>query len=231
MVATPSSKRTPRRPPKTAPQKPRARGPRRTRYHHGNLREALVEATIEIIESEGLEAVSVREAAKRAGVSAGAPFRHFPSKRALLTAVAEEAHRRFRTEIEEALAEAEASGPLARMAALGTAYLRWANRNPTAFRVVSTRELIDYEGSDFLRRDNEALRATIAGLMAEAAGAGKLRSADLPHVELAARALVYGLARMAIDGHFAQWRIAGETPEESMRVVLALFMASIAAAD
>ncbi len=208
---------------------PTPKPPRRRRYHHGNLRQALVAATLEIIETEGLEAVTVRAAAKRADVSPGAPFRHFPSKRALLTAVAEEAHRRFRVEIEEALAAAANSGPLTRMAALGAAYLRWASRNPTAFRVVSTRELIDYEGSDYLRRDNEALRATIAGLMREAGQARQLRFADPAHIELAARALVYGLARMAIDGHFAQWRIAGETPEQSMQAVLDLFMASIAA--
>ena len=62
---------------------------KRPRYHHGNLKEALVNATVKLIEERGVEKVSVREAAKRVGVSSGAPFRRFPTRTALLTAVAE----------------------------------------------------------------------------------------------------------------------------------------------
>ena len=61
------------------------------RYHHGSLVEALIAATIDIIEARGVEHVSVREVARRAGVSSGAPFRHFATKTALLTAVGEQA--------------------------------------------------------------------------------------------------------------------------------------------
>lgn len=60
----------------------------------------------------------MREAARRAGVSPGAPFRHFPSRDALIMAVAEEAQRRFRAEIDVALAAAPASDPLARFSVL-----------------------------------------------------------------------------------------------------------------
>ena len=70
----------------------------RTSYRHGNLREALIEAAIQLVEEVGPENVSVREAAKRAGVSPGAPFRHFASKTALLTAVADQAMGLFRAE-------------------------------------------------------------------------------------------------------------------------------------
>src|SRR5713101_6424822 len=87
-------------------------------YHHGDLRAALVDASLAIIEERGPEQVSVREAAKRAGVSSGAPFRHFPSRTALMTAVAEEAQRRFRAEVDATLAAAP-SEPLARFHALG----------------------------------------------------------------------------------------------------------------
>src|SRR5262249_48598255 len=94
-------------------------------YHHGDLRRALIDAALKLAE-EGLPAVSVREAARRAGVSPGAPFRHFDSRDALMTAVAEEAQRRFRAEIEIALAEAPDGDPLQRFRAFGLAYLRWA---------------------------------------------------------------------------------------------------------
>ena len=60
-----------------------------TTYHHGNLRQVLIDATLALIEEGGPEAVTVREAARRAGVSPGAPFRHFPTRTSLMTAVAE----------------------------------------------------------------------------------------------------------------------------------------------
>ena len=105
---------------------------------------------MQLVGEGGPEAVSVREAARRAGVSPGAPFRHFPSREALMNAVAEEAQRRFRAEIDTALAEAPAD-PLGRFRCLGIAYLRWALRNPTHFEVISTRRLFDHERSSVNR--------------------------------------------------------------------------------
>ena len=124
MPVTAKPKRRPAKNP-AAPPKP---------YHHGDLRRVLIEAALQLAEQGGAAAVSVREAARRAGVSPGAPFRHFPSRDALMTAVAAEAQRRFRAEIEAALAKAPADDPLARFRALGLAYLRWAMRNPPISR-------------------------------------------------------------------------------------------------
>jgi AcrR family transcriptional regulator len=174
-------------------------------YHHGDLRQALVGAALDIAAERGLEKVTVREAGVRAGVSSGAPFRHFPTKTALMTAVAEEAMRRFRTEIGAELAATTELSPMARFEALGRAYLAWALKNPTHFQVISARELIDFESSETLVRLNDEIRAMMRTLLAQAAAAGEVRPAD-PEVEnLVGRALVYGLARMWTDGHFAQW--------------------------
>src|SRR3979411_2764760 len=129
------------RPAKTTAAKPRrraARAPPPKPYHHGDLRRGLIEAALQLVEEGGAEALSVREAARRAGVSPGAPFRHFPSRNALMTAVAEEAQRRFRAEIAAAMAEAPGGDPLARFRSLGVAYLRWAMRNPAHFEVISS---------------------------------------------------------------------------------------------
>src|SRR5450631_2667654 len=105
-------------------------------YHHGDLKRVLIDAALQLVNEGGAEAVSVREAARRAGVSPGAPFRHFPSRDALMMAVAEEAQRRFRAEIDVALAAAPAHDPLARFRCFGLAYLRWAMRNPAHFEII-----------------------------------------------------------------------------------------------
>src|ERR1700675_2544127 len=139
--------------------KPRRRLPRRPLllpkpYHHGDLKRVLIDAALGLAEEGGAAAVSVREAARRAGVSPGAPFRHFPSRTALLTAVAEEAQRRFRAEIASALAEAPGRDPLARFRSLGVAYLRWAMRNPAHFEVISSGKYFDHAAAAGLTRDN-----------------------------------------------------------------------------
>src|SRR5258705_10098767 len=82
-------------------------------YHHGDLRRVLIDAAVDLVGEGGPDAVSVREAARRAGVSPGAPFRHFASRDALMAAVAEEAQRRFRAEIDATLAKVPVDDPLA----------------------------------------------------------------------------------------------------------------------
>jgi AcrR family transcriptional regulator len=201
-----------------------ARPKRRTHYHHGRLREALLEAAERMIEEEGPEAVTVREAARRAGVSPGAPFRHFASRSALMTAVAERAMQRFKDEIARAEASVDAADSRARYLALGRAYLRWATRHPAQFRVISTRSLIDFEGSDSLRRDNDAIRALMREIVAQGQSRGQMRSADPDTLELLAKALSYGLARMYVDGHFLQWDVSQREAPAAMQRVLELFL-------
>jgi AcrR family transcriptional regulator len=196
-------------------------------YHHGNLRRVLVEAALQLVAEGGMDAVSVREAARRAGVSPGAPFRHFPSRDALMQAVAEEAQRRFRAEIEVALAGAPPGDPLGRFRALGLAYLRWAMRNPTHFEVISSRRLFDHDRAVAVSNDNAELIALTERTLADAFAAGQLRTSDLKEVQIAGRALVYGFARMNIDGHFPRWGVAAPEAERTAAAILDLFIAGI----
>jgi AcrR family transcriptional regulator len=204
----------------------RAPGPRP--YHHGDLRRVLVEAALQLVAEGGMDAVSVREAARRAGVSPGAPFRHFPSRDALMQAVAEEAQRRFRAEIEAALAAAPPGDPLGRFRALGLAYLRWAMRNSTHFEVISSRRLFDHDRAATVSSDNAALIALTERTLADAFAAGQLRTSDLKEVQIAGRALVYGFARMNIDGHFPRWGVAAPETERTAAAILDLFIEGIA---
>lgn len=210
------------------PKRPAGRKPSSKPYHHGDLRRALIDAALQLVNEGGADAVSVREAARRAGVSPGAPFRHFPSRDALIQAVAEEAQRRFRAEVEQTLAGAPADDPLGRFRCLGLAYLRWAMRNPTHFEIISSRRLFDHDNAGVVSRDNAALIELTERTLAEAFADGQLRSADLKRVQIAGRALVYGFARMHIDGHFPRWGVADADVESSAVAVLDLFIDGIA---
>jgi AcrR family transcriptional regulator len=218
---------------KPASAKPKRRAARRPppaarSYHHGDLRRVLIDAASQLAEEGGAEAVSVREAARRAGVSPGAPFRHFPSRDALMTAVAEEAQRRFRAEIDVALDTAPAD-PLARFRCFGLAYLRWAMRNPAHFEIISSGRLFDHDGAAGLSQDNAELIDMTGRMLADALAQGQLRPVDLNQVRLAARALVYGFARMNIDGHFPRWGVADAEAEHAAEAIIDLFIEGIAA--
>ena len=170
----------------------------------------------------------MREAARRAGVSPGAPFRHFESREALMTAAAEEAQRRFRVEIETALGEAPADDPLLRFRSFGLAYLRWAMRNPAHFEIISTGRYFDHDRAASLSRDNAELIAMTERTLSEAFARGQLRITDLKAVQIAGRALVYGFARMNIDGHFPRWGVGKDEIEHNAEAILDLFIQGIA---
>jgi len=200
-------------------------------YHHGNLVEALIAVTVEIIEERGVEHVSVREAAKRAGVSPGAPFQHFSSKTALLTAVAEQAMGRLTQAVAAAQSNVDTNRPIAILEAIGRGYLQWALTNPTHFEIINSRTLIDFEASDSLRTQNAAIRHRMFDLLTHAREQGQLiKGLDLNYIVLTARALVYGLARMAIDGHFPRWH-PSEPPPQAMQNALRLFIGQITASS
>jgi AcrR family transcriptional regulator len=218
MIVTAKARRPPAKNP-AAPPKP---------YHHGDLRRVLIEAALQLAGEGGAAAVSVREAARRAGVSPGAPFRHFPSRDALMTAVAGEAQAHFRAEIKAALAEVPEADPLARFRAIGLAYLRWAMRNPAHFEIISSGRYFEHDKATELSRDNAELIGLVERTLAEAFALGQLRSGDLKRVQVAGRALVYGFARMNIDGHFLRWGISEHEAVPTAEAILDLFIEGIA---
>jgi AcrR family transcriptional regulator len=216
--------------PSTPKRRPVRRPPDQARpYHHGDLRRVLIDAALQLAKEGGAEAVSVREAARRAGVSPGAPFRHFESRDALMTAVAEEAQRRFRAEIDAALAKTPAGDPLARFRGIGLAYLRWAMRNPAHFEIISSGRYFAHDEAGELSRDNAELIGMTERLLAEAFALGQLRVVDLKRVQIAARALVYGFARMNLDGHLPRWGVADAEIERAGQAIIDLFIEGIAA--
>lgn len=112
----------------TDPREPPESG-RRKSYHHGNLREALVEAARVLIEEKGPLGFTMAEAARAAGVSPAAPYRHFAGREELIEAVALQGFTLFAERLERATEGGERA-PLAAFTAAGNAYLDFARANP-----------------------------------------------------------------------------------------------------
>ena len=105
---------------------------KRARYHHGDLRNALLEATIELVRERGARGFGVSEAARRAGVSITAPYRHFANREAMLAAVALSGF----TDLEEVFTRREEKDPTEALVALADAYVAFARADPALFEVM-----------------------------------------------------------------------------------------------
>jgi AcrR family transcriptional regulator len=188
---------------------------RRRPYHHGNLRVALVDAALELVDREGVEALTLRAVARAAGVSPAAPYRHFTDKRALLAAVAEEGFRLLASALRGA-GDAGAD-PRARFGARGNAYVAFATRHPSHFRVMFGRELADRSGYPGLQdAAQSAFDALVEGVR-DAQKAGAMREADPRELGLTAWAAMHGLAMLFLDGRLQ--RLYGDSVEELVATV------------
>src|SRR5215831_7851 len=169
-------------------------------YHHRDLRRALISSALEILSEAGVAGLSLRAAARRAKVSAMAPYRHFADKEALLAAVAEYGFRHLTARFTTAVAGAP--DPRAGLAALGVAYVLFARDEPSLFKLMfgpAIERKFAHPGLD------EAGRACFDALRhaVEAAGFAD-RPADLDDVSLACWSLVHGLSALVVDGRLAQ---------------------------
>src|SRR5690349_24327221 len=112
---------------------------RRQSYHHGDLKRALTSAALSLVAEKGPKGFTLTEAARRAGVSAAAPYRHFADKAELLASVAEQGFLALHADL-TAAADA-ASGPKAQVNELGRAYVRWAVTHPDHYQVMFGAEI------------------------------------------------------------------------------------------
>jgi AcrR family transcriptional regulator len=169
-------------------------------YHHGDLPAALLRSAAQTLEERGVDTLSLREAARRAGVSHNAPYRHFPHREALLAALAAEGFTMLGEELRHHAGRA-----------LGEAYVRFALEHPQRFRLMFGGVLSHAKYPDLAGAANAAYRTLRAAF------------GDLPHPERAAAAawcLVHGLAQLILDGHFAEAQRAAGGADAFVRQVL-----------
>lgn len=168
------------------------------RYHHGDLRRALVDTAVRVISEEDVGAVSLRAVARRAGVTYAAPYHHFRDKNALLAAVAVEGYRALQTAVGKALARAP-ERPLARLQALARSYVRFGVAHPAHYRVMFRPELGDPEREPELDAAAGHAFQLLMQLVGEARS-GKARADDLESLAISAWSMVHGLVSLWNEG-------------------------------
>ncbi|MGL5805114.1 MAG: TetR/AcrR family transcriptional regulator [Xenococcaceae cyanobacterium] len=167
-------------------------------YHHGDLRQALIDSAIELILEKDVSTLSLREIARRVGVSHAAPYRHFEDKEALLAAVAEEGFIALTQSMSQARDRAS-SDPLNRLEAIALAYVQYAIAHPTHYRVMfgSRKEKSGRHPASI--EAGEAAFLVLLGAIEIGQAAKMIRSGDLKQLAWVAWSLVHGLAMLLIE--------------------------------
>ena len=189
------------------PKAPTAQGPRPKagKYHHGDLRRALLEEAVRTIRDDGASALTLRAVGARLGVSRTALYRHFADKPALLNAVSEDGFRRLGDALEHAWQKA--GGGVAGFEEQGRAYVRFALDNPSHYRVMfgvwSSKQLDDSALRAAGTRAFQLLVDALTALQRE----GIARRDETP-VAMARYvwATVHGIAMLGIDGRLLDGR-------------------------
>ncbi|MGA9524967.1 MAG: TetR/AcrR family transcriptional regulator [Myxococcaceae bacterium] len=194
----------------------------RTRpYHHGDLKHALLEASITLLREEGVEALTVAEVGRRVGVSSAAPYKHFADRQALLRAIAAEGNRQL-GEILVAAA-GKCADPVEAFRLTGVAYIRWAAENPALYRIATDPALIDFNSRPPDVQPPEALEGSLETFWPELAAlvrSGAALPSTHPLMEqLRGRALAHGMANLFVSGTFAALGIATAEAERLARAV------------
>ncbi|MFJ6841631.1 TetR/AcrR family transcriptional regulator [Streptomyces griseoluteus] len=186
-------------------------------YHHGDLRAACLRAARELLEEDGSAGLSLRAVARRAGVSATAPYRHYADRDALVSAVAAEGYRELAEHLAAAHPEPRTPDELASVA---VAYVRFALDRPAMFRVMFA-EPCD-PGSEERVAATAAISAYVRGIVLAV-----FPGVDPDALSTTVWALVHGLAFLHLDG-----KLDSSTPEvvdaQVRAAVQALFSVSAA---
>lgn len=169
---------------------------RRKPYHHRNLREALLGAAIRLISEVGPIAFTLREVARRAGVSHNAPYRHFRDRDDLLAAVAAQGfHELTQAMLDGAAAKSEA---LERLKGAGLGYVTFALRRPEHFTVMFDAPMSDRKHPD--SPEGKLAFSTLMSFVRDCQDTGRLPAGDLLQMALLAWTMVHGVAKLAITG-------------------------------
>ncbi len=170
-------------------------------YHHGDLRRTLLEAAASSIERDGVDALSLRQLAREAGVSHAAPSRHFRDKQALLDALAEDGFRRLAGALQEATGSdaATAAAARSRFDDLARSYVTFALAQPTLLSLMFGMKHAPDARAELLAAGQESMQLTVR-IVVDAQDVGAIAPADPHRIALAAFAAFHGIASLASGG-------------------------------
>ena len=172
---------------------------KKTSYHHGDLRSALLEAATNMIAEEGVEILTMRGLSQRIGVSRTALYRHFDDKTALLAAIAEEGFKQMTQGIQPEIADSEGD-ILSIFEKTWIRYVHFAVENPTLYSLMFGKQIFDWQNYPGLLKAGTDSFNQVVELVRIGQQANKLKSGDPRKLAYVAWSMAHGLAIHTIDG-------------------------------
>ena len=194
-----------------------APAPAANSYHHGDLRRALIDTALAMVTEEGAWNFTLREVARRAGVSHAAPYNHFEDKSALLAEVAALGFQSLRDAMEAAARQQPRSARQA-LAGVGAAYVRFGAEHPAHYRLMFGAELADKERYPALQEASDGTFGVLTGVLKRGQASGQVRRGPVLDQALAAWSLVHGLTTLLIDQRASFLGVSTREAERHARV-------------
>lgn len=172
---------------------------REKNYHHGDLHSAIVDVATRMLEEHGPEKLSLREAARLLDVSPAAPYRHFPSKEALLSAVAARGFTMMNERFEEIVGQVDRS-PVDRLFGIGHAYIEFAVARPQMFRLLFGGGIADWDDCAALKAEGDRGFMIFLDAIVCAQAAGEVAAGPPDQIASTLWAMVHGYASLILVG-------------------------------
>ncbi|QBD75471.1 TetR/AcrR family transcriptional regulator [Ktedonosporobacter rubrisoli] len=167
-------------------------------YHHGDLRNALLQAALELLTEGGAAALDLRKVARKAGVSHAAPYRHFADKQALIAALSEEGFKRLAERIQSALQEAPDSS-YAQLLSIARAYVGFAVDNPWLMREMFSGGVINREAYPDLYRASKAVFKFYVEAVRQGQARGEIVEGDPGELAGVLWSMLHGVSILVIE--------------------------------
>ncbi len=169
------------------------------KYHHGDLKNALIQAGVEILAKEGVDGLSLRKVAQHAGVSHSAPYAHFPDKQSLIAAISTEGFNQLYTELEAAISS-YSKNPKKQLLEGAKAYVRFAEENIDTFKIMFSGVLEkEKDYPSFVEISSKTFKLVVEVVQAcQTAGILPTAPADLMAVSVWGQ--VHGIVALALEG-------------------------------
>lgn len=196
-------------------------------YHHGALREALLAAALDILEEEGLEGLTLRGVAARANVSHAAPAHHFPSIKALRTALGEIAFFKFGDAMTAARTAAEKT-PEAQLRAAGVGYLTFARAHPGLFKLMFSDSLIDCDDPAYVESAGAAFAQLVEISMPAAEALGYTSESERVEIIKLVWSVAHGYAHLVLEQQMRKLEPLADASGEFTPPDLAAIMFAVA---
>ncbi len=170
-------------------------------YHHGNLKDALVQTALEMVENDGVESITLRDLTKKIGTSRSALYRHFDSKDELMKAVVKAGFEKFHNFIAPAIMNNESV--LNKLYAVGKSYIEFAIKNPNLYRMMFGHELQNEreDSCDIKDEDDAPSFHALVSLVVEAQNSKLFKKDDPILQSTVIWSMMHGLVKLLIDGH------------------------------